>query len=101
MHVFPSGCSVKPTGQLQRTPVDVSLQVQSHPPLLTAQVSESTTQKKRMYENELHPGEKGNSIPQCEILNPYYNTLNKLSRADIILQILYTVVLRPKKTVID
>lgn len=42
LHVFPSGCSVKPTGQLQRTPVDVSLQVQSHPPLFTAQVSEIT-----------------------------------------------------------
>lgn len=42
LHVFPSGCSVKPTGQLQRTPVDVSLQVQSHPPLFTAQVSEMT-----------------------------------------------------------
>ena len=42
LHVFPSGCRVKPTGQLQRTPVDVSLQVQSHPPLFTAHVSETT-----------------------------------------------------------
>lgn len=50
LHVFPSGCSVKPTGQLQRTPVDVSLQVQSHPPLFTAQVSEITTSKMNVWE---------------------------------------------------
>ena len=50
LHVFPSGCSVKPTGQLQRTPVDVSLQVQSHPPLFTAQVSEITARKENVHE---------------------------------------------------
>lgn len=48
LHVFPSGCSVKPMGQLQRTPVDVSLQVQSHPPLFTAQVSEITARRENV-----------------------------------------------------
>lgn len=39
LHVLPSGCRVNPTGQLQRTPVAVSLHVLSQPPLFTAQVS--------------------------------------------------------------
>lgn len=39
LHVLPSGWRVNPTGQLQRTPVAVSLHVLSQPPLLTAQVS--------------------------------------------------------------
>lgn len=39
LHVFPSNWSVNPTGQLQWTPVDVSLHVRSQPPLLTAHVS--------------------------------------------------------------
>lgn len=39
LQVLPSGCRVNPTGQLQRTPVAVSLHVLSQPPLLTAQVS--------------------------------------------------------------
>lgn len=42
LQVFPSGCRVNPTGQLQRTPVAVSLHVLSQPPLLTAQVSAQT-----------------------------------------------------------
>lgn len=37
-----SGWRMNPTGQLQRTPVDVSLQVLSQPPLFTAHVSEKT-----------------------------------------------------------
>ncbi len=37
---LPLGWRVNPTGQLQRTPVDVSLQVLSQPPLLSAHVSE-------------------------------------------------------------
>lgn len=41
---------MKPTGQLQRTPVDVSLQVQSHPPLFTAQVSEITAHRENVHE---------------------------------------------------
>lgn len=39
LQVLPSGCRVNPTGQLQRTPVAVSLHVLSQPPLFTAQVS--------------------------------------------------------------
>lgn len=39
LHVFPSNWSVNPTGQLQWTPVDVSLHVRSQPPLFTAHVS--------------------------------------------------------------
>lgn len=45
LHVFPSGCSVNPTGQLQRTPVAVSLHVRSQPPLFTAHVSEEGDRK--------------------------------------------------------
>lgn len=39
MQVFLSGCSMKPTGQLQWTPVAASWHLLSQPPLLTAQVS--------------------------------------------------------------
>lgn len=71
LHVFPSGCSVKPTGQLQRTPVDVSLQVQSHPPLFTAQVSEITAHEENASELPAFFGEKRNIIPQCQTQDPY------------------------------
>lgn len=70
LHVFPSGCSVKPTGQLQRTPVDVSLQVQSHPPLFTAQVSEITAHKENAHELPAFFGGKCNIIPQCQPQDP-------------------------------
>lgn len=39
LQVFLSGCSMKPTGQLQWTPVAASWHLLSQPPLLTAQVS--------------------------------------------------------------
>lgn len=39
LQVFLSGCSMKPTGQLQCTPVAASWHLLSQPPLLTAQVS--------------------------------------------------------------
>lgn len=39
LQVLRSGCRVKPTGQLQRTPVTESWHVLSQPPLFTAQVS--------------------------------------------------------------
>lgn len=67
LQVFPSGCRVKPIGQLQRTPVDVSLQVQSHPPLFTAQVSEITTHNVNGCE---WPSYKNAMLrPQCQILD--------------------------------
>lgn len=43
LQVLPSNWSVNPTGQLQWTPVDVSLQVRSQPPLFTAHVSANDT----------------------------------------------------------
>lgn len=39
LQVLRSGCRVKPTGQLQRTPVTESWHVLSQPPLFTAHVS--------------------------------------------------------------
>lgn len=39
LQVFLSGCNMKPTGQLQWTPVAASWHLLSQPPLLTAQVS--------------------------------------------------------------
>lgn len=65
---------MKPTGQLQRTPVDVSLQVQSHPPLFTAQVSEITAHKENAHELPAFLGGKCNIIPQCQPQDPYRNT---------------------------
>lgn len=59
LHVFPSGCRVNPTGQLHRTPVAVSLQVRSQPPLLTAHVSAEWKRKR-----ERERGEKG-SVMKC------------------------------------
>lgn len=71
LHVLRSGCRVKPTGQLQRTPVTESWHVLSQPPLFTAQVSA----EKQML-SQTQPTERTQRSPSWPIYLSPSNTVH-------------------------